>query len=509
MLKYILRRLLFFIPTLIIISLLAFIISINAPGDPLDIVVSSSQNGGESGEMKANQSIQKEYWRKKLGLDLPVFYCGIKSFAEPDTLYKVFDKEERNALERLISKYGNWKEIQQYYLAIIKLQNHINSLNKERIIPTSGRFGALWLEGDFLGTLNEIKFDIRSLRYTYDDNIIKDKLKKIHDFYNDFWLTPEISKSLANWFQPFSILLEELNKDYLLIHINSTKWKNYIPAISFHGIHNQYHRWMFGDESTGSKGLIRGDFGTSYYTKQPISEIIWNKMGWTLFFSLLSVIIAYFISIPIGIKAAARKGKSFDRVSSVILFMLYSMPVFWTATLLLMTFANPDVLYIFKASGVQPTGGFHEGASIFEKIKLSIPYLILPTICYTYSSLAFISRTMRVSMLEVLSQDYIRTARAKGLPENKVIYKHAFRNSLFPIITVFANIFPYVISGSVILEFIFTIPGMGMETLNAIDEKNYPMIIAVFTLTGFLTLIGYLVSDILYAFADPRISYSK
>ena len=112
-------------------------------------------------------------------------------------------------------------------------------------------------------------------------------------------------------------------------------------------------------------------------------------------------------------------------------------------------------------------------------------------------------------MLEVLSQDYIRTARAKGLPENIVIYKHAFRNSLFPIITVFANIFPYVISGSVILEFIFSIPGMGTETINAIDEKNYPMIIAVFTLTGFLTLIGYLISDILYAYTDPRISYSK
>ncbi len=114
---------------------------------------------------------------------------------------------------------------------------------------------------------------------------------------------------------------------------------------------------------------------------------------------------------------------------------------------------------------------------------------------------------MRVSMIEVIGQDYIRTARAKGLPENKVIWKHAFRNSLLPIITVFANIFPAAIGGSVILESIFTIPGMGSETIFAIQNNNYPMIIAVLTITGFLTLVGYLISDILYALVDPRISY--
>ena len=112
-------------------------------------------------------------------------------------------------------------------------------------------------------------------------------------------------------------------------------------------------------------------------------------------------------------------------------------------------------------------------------------------------------------MIEIVGQDYIRTARAKGLPENKVIWKHAFRNSLLPIITVFANIFPAAIGGSVILESIFTIPGMGSESVFAIQNQNYPMIIAILTITGFLTLVGYLISDILYAVVDPRISYSK
>lgn len=277
---------------------------------------------------------------------------------------------------------------------------------------------------------------------------------------------------------------------------------------------NQYDRWLFGDGDrlTGngsqfSKGLIRGDFGTSYVTKQPISDVIFSKIGWSLFFAMLSVVLAYLVSIPIGVRAAAKRGSRFDKASSIVLFMLYSMPSFWLATLLLMTFANPDVMHLFPASGVKPAIGYPDGAGIFMKMKLSLPYIILPAICYTYSSFAFLSRTMRVSMIEIVGQDFIRTARAKGLSEKVVIWKHAFRNSLLPIITVFANIFPAAIGGSVILETIFTIPGMGSEAIFAIQNNNYPMIIAVLTITGFLTLVGYLISDILYALVDPRISY--
>lgn len=189
--------------------------------------------------------------------------------------------------------------------------------------------------------------------------------------------------------------------------------------------------------------------------------------------------------------------------------MLYSLPTFWVATLLLMTFANTEFINIFPASGIQPVTGIPDDANFWETIKLRLPYLILPTIAYTYSQLAFLSRITRVSTLEVISQDYIRTARAKGLSENKVIYKHAFRNALLPIITVFSNVFPAALSGSVILETIFTIPGMGQQIFHAIGAKDYPVIIDVFTLTGILTLAGYLIADVLYALADPRISYDS
>jgi len=241
----------------------------------------------------------------------------------------------------------------------------------------------------------------------------------------------------------------------------------------------------------------------------PVSTVIWQRIGWSLLLTFISVILAYLISLPIGIRAAAKHGSTFDRSSSVVLFLLHSMPAFWVATLLLITFANPDVLHWFPASGVKPVAGYPDGASFFEKVKLSLPYLVLPTIAYTYSSLAFLSRLTRTSMLEVLHQDFIKTARAKGLSERRVIYHHAFRNALLPIITVFANLFPAAIGGAVILESIFTIPGMGLETFHAIEAQDYPMIVGVFTLTGVLTMVGYLLADVFYAFVDPRISFSK
>ncbi len=498
MIKYILRRIMVFIPTLVIISLLAFVISVNAPGDPVERMVVAAQSGGEIGSQTVSQVEQKMFWRRKLGLDLPLFYVAIRSMAEPDTLFKVYDKNERNGLSRLVDKHGNWKEIQDYFASINKLDKAF----LETTLDTSVTRGYDFDEAR--NAINESRFETIALKSSYDDNIIDAKMAKLDLNFGKYTFLVEL--------KPF---LDDMKAQYANVQATATPWKTFVPKLSFYK-QNQYHRWIFGDgnwltgkNSEFSTGVVRGDFGTSYVTKQPIADVIGDKIKWSLFFALFSVVLAYLVSIPLGVHAAANKDSRFDRTSSVILFILYSMPSFWVATLLLMMFANPDVFHVFPASGVKPATGYPTGASIWEIMKISFPYVVLPLICYTYSSFAFLSRTMRVSMLEVVSQDYIRTARAKGLPRSKVIYKHALRNSLLPIITVFANIFPFAIGGSVILETIFTIPGMGYEIFWAIQNNNYPMIVAVFTITGILTLVGYLVSDVLYAIVDPRISYSK
>lgn len=499
MLKYIVKRIAVFIPTLFAISLLAFAISINSPGDPVEILYSGAKNGeGQSAQSK-NAELGKKQLRHQLGLDLPVFYFTLTNFASPDTLYKVYHPEARESLNRLIDEYGNWAAISLWYRSLGELKETISS---ETLIDISVNAG------------NESPYDIalqeiNSLFLCYEDVVISSKIKKLELLINSHKV------NRANPLGFIEAPLAKSKKAFAEMKNNSTKWKTWIPSVNVYG-YNQYHRWLFGDgnmftgkEWKNTKGVIRGDFGISYSTKLPVSEIIAHALPWSLFFTLLSVFLAYIISIPVGVKAAASRGGFFDRSSSLILFMLYSLPVFFLATLLMMTFSNPQVFNIFPASGIKPVAGYPDGISLWEKLKLSLPYIILPLVCYTYSSLAFLSRTMRVSMLEVINQDYIRTAKAKGLSNYLVIYKHGLRNALLPIITVFSNIFPAAVGGAVIIEVIFGIPGMGQEIFQAIGNKDYTMIVAVFTLSGFMTLVGYLIADILYAVADPRISYSK
>jgi len=342
---------------------------------------------------------------------------------------------------------------------------------------------------------NQFGFEIGSLLETSDKNIVALKFEKMNSLLEENIFLSDLEDALTNVKQTRENLFT-----------NTTRWKTYIPAISWYGSKNQYHLWLLGN-GKDRKGLLRGDFGISYIDSQPIQDKIWQKVGISFSLSLISIFLAYLISIPIGIYSAYRKDSAADKGMSLVLFILYSMPTFFVGTLLLLQFANPDNLSWFPVSGIQDPTLFNPEWSLWMKLKHRMPFLILPIITYTYGSFAFLSRIMRIGMIDVVSQDYIRTARAKGLGERKVILKHALRNSLLPIITVFAAIFPMAIGGSIIIEVIFSIPGMGVEVFNSILNYDYPMIITVFTLSGFLTMVGYLVADILYAVVDPRISY--
>ena len=491
MFKYTIKRILTFIPMLIAISLLAFVISINAPGDPVERLSKAAGNeGGAEQQSGASKKIKQEL-RKKLGLDLPIFYLSITDLASSDTLYKVEDKYHKTSLEHLTHKSGNWPLVADYYNELLNIQKIHQTINAKEIYNSNNSTSL----NEINEIINQVGFDIGSLLETSNDELIELKLFKIDKAILKYsFLSP-----ILNSFEA----VKKLNIDLLN---SSLKWKTFIPSFSWYGSKNQYHLWLFGN-GKDRKGLIRGDFGISYIDSQPISTKIWQKIGISFSLSLISIFIAYLISIPVGIYSAYKKDSAVDKGFSLVLFILYSMPSFFVATLLLLQFANPDNLAWFPVSGIQDPTVFDPDWSFWAKIKHRMPYLILPIITYTYGSFAFLSRIMRVGMIDIVSQDYIRTARAKGLGEGKVILKHALRNSLLPVITVFAAIFPMAIGGSIIIEVIFSIPGMGVEIYNSILNYDYPMIITVFTISGFLTMIGYLVSDLLYALVDPRISY--
>jgi peptide/nickel transport system permease protein len=491
MLKYALKRILTFIPMLIAISLIAFIISINAPGDPVERLSKAAGNEGSAEQQSGASKKIKQELRKKLGLDLPIFYISITDIASSDTLYKVQDKYHKSNLEALTHQSGNWQAVSDYYKSLLQLQNAHMQLSAKDIVVNNPSL----VLNDVNESINQFGFEVGSLLETSKAHLVDVKFEKMN-----FLLK-------RNSF--LSVLGSELNNTKQSrenLSILSTKWKTYIPAINWYGFSNQYHMWLFGDGNY-RKGLLRGDFGISYIDSQPISTKIWQKVGISFGLSLVSIFLAYLISIPIGIYSAYRKDSKVDKGMSLILFILYSMPSFFVGTLLLLQFANPDNLSWFPVSGIQDPTIFDPNWGFWTKIKHRMPFLILPIITYTYGSFAFLSRIMRVGMIDVVSQDYIRTARAKGLGEGKVILKHALRNSLLPVITVFASIFPMAIGGSIIIEVIFSIPGMGVEVFNSILNYDYPMIITVFTLSGFLTMVGYLVADLLYAVVDPRISY--
>ena len=264
-------------------------------------------------------------------------------------------------------------------------------------------------------------------------------------------------------------------------------------------IHIQYVLWLWN--------MCRGDFGNSFVDNRPVLEKIVERIPTTLSISIFVIFLEYLIAIPIGIYSAARQYSFWDRFSTFILFVLYSLPSFWIATMCIVFLANVEYLKIFPTSGLTTLGS--DNWPFIERLWDRVHHLILPITCYSYASFAFLSRQMRGSMLEVIRQDYIRTARAKGLTEKTVVLKHALRNSLIPIITLLGTILPALVGGSVIIETIFSIPGVGQLAFQALISRDYPLIMAELVMSAVLTVIGLLVVDILYAYVDPRIAFSR
>jgi peptide/nickel transport system permease protein len=260
--------------------------------------------------------------------------------------------------------------------------------------------------------------------------------------------------------------------------------------------------------------LLTLDFGARWQDGRPIAEVVGEALPITLLLSFSSLFLAYLIAIPIGVYSAVRQYSRVDQILTVLLFVLYSLPSYWVGTVLLLVLSSGRYLSCAWTGepGCFPLQGWHafEGFSrlgIFGQLRDVTWHLVLPIVTLTYGALASLSRYMRTGMLETIRQDYIRTARAKGLGERAVVFRHALRNSLIPIVTLLGLEIPYLIAGSVIVEMIFGIRGMGLVALEALRLPDYPLVITLVACTSLLTMAGILLSDILYAVVDPRIRY--
>lgn len=260
-------------------------------------------------------------------------------------------------------------------------------------------------------------------------------------------------------------------------------------------MHEQYIEWLVRCANL--------DFGRSFSDGRPVLSKIKERVPITLGINVLSLIVIFALAIPIGVYSAVRQYSAFDKVSTILVFIGFSTPTFWLALLLMILFGvNLGWLPI---SGIQSVDTSEMNA--FERIMDIARHLILPVSVSAFAGLAGLSRYSRTSMLEVIRQDYIRTALAKGLTEWEVIMRHAFRNALLPIITILGMMLPALIGGSVIFETIFAIPGMGKMMIDAVYARDYPVVMGVLVIGAVLTLIGNLVADMSYSFVDPRIRH--
>ena len=259
----------------------------------------------------------------------------------------------------------------------------------------------------------------------------------------------------------------------------------------------QYWLWV--------KKLVVLDLGRSFSPRHEAGgRKNYGRLPITVILNALSMGLIILVAIPLGVLSAVRQNSLFDRITSIFVFSGYSMPSFWLALLLMIFFGS--FLGWLPISGIRSLN--YEYLSPAQSAIDLVKHLVLPVFIFAFGGLAGYSRYMRSNMLEVIRQDYIMTARAKGLSEGVVIFKHAMRNALLPVITLLGLSIPGLIGGAVITETIFAIPGMGQLFYQAVMSRDYPLVMGILVIGAVLILLGNLVADISYALADPRIRIS-
>jgi peptide/nickel transport system permease protein len=265
-------------------------------------------------------------------------------------------------------------------------------------------------------------------------------------------------------------------------------------------LHVQYLVWL--------KNLFTLNFGVSFKDNQPVWGKILERLPVTIKLEVWSTLLVYLVAIPLGIYSATHQYSFGDQLTTFGAFVLFALPSFWVGTMAIVFFGGGDFFYWFPPGGLYSVG-YSPNWPWWQKLGDRAWHLFLPVLMLSYGGFAGLSRFMRSSMLENLRQDFVQVARSKGLAERLVIYKHVLRNSLIPIVTIMASIIPGLISGSVIIETLFSIPGLGQLSYDAVLARDYPIIMAVFTISSVLTLISILLSDLLLSVVDPRIAFSR
>jgi len=426
---YALRRLLYLPLSLFLLSLVCFGLRQVTPGDPIGQQLPKIDSRRSTTDPEAYDRIYRRA-AASLGYDKPVFYFTLRNGALPDTLHRVARPQERAMLRGLTLSSGNWPAVQTYYQALRQAAYY--APEEVDITPVARRL------------------------------LLQDDPANIARIINSL---PEQGAGLR------------LSETYEAISQNPTRARLLLPALQWHGFNNQYHHWL--------RQVLRGDFGNSYLDRRPVMDKILPAIKWTALLNGLAFLVVFSVAIPLGLLVAGRVGSAFDQTTTILLFLLFGIPNFWIATLIANFFTTPAFgMDFFPSMGF---GDIPVDASWWTALSIRGSHLFLPVLCLSYPSFAYISRHLRRSAIQEMGQAYVKTARLKGLSTNRILWGHVFRNASFPIITLLGSLLPGLLAGSILIERIFNLPGMGQLLFTSATGQDWPVVITLVLLNGLLT----------------------
>ncbi|MEC7983864.1 MAG: ABC transporter permease [Myxococcota bacterium] len=481
MLKYAIKRILLMIPTFFSISFLIFVLLNFAPGNPGSQMLSAegSQNAQKSGDQRESYRIFKE----QFNLDKPVLFNTRYNLAREDiestllsilNLDKDIPPQDRIDAQDRIEDWGGYAVPGLMDTLMNAERVEVRALASERLAINAKKR----LIGQYSKSITP-EDKARNKQIAKENNRIKEWFFVAQESSRSKKSEAEVKAFWTEWWEGNQSEWNYTSSDKMSVLFLDTRFAKY---------------WY---------NLLRLDFGISHLDKQPVLQTVFSKLKYSITLAVSSVFLVYLMSLPLGIWSAVKQNTLPDRIITTILFMLYSLPSYFTAVILLKLFSVEWPL--FPNIGFESMGA--EQMTTLEYIGDVAWHVTLPIICMSYGALAALSRYARTGLLDVIRADYIRTARAKGLPEGVVIIKHAARNGMIPILTLMASLLPALIGGSVIIEVIFGIPGMGSYIFESITLRDYNAVMAVLLISSTLTLIGMLLSDLSYALVDPRITF--
>lgn len=448
-----------------------FILSRCTPGDPVKAAIQGDETENNLSIQELNHSTGRyRQMAQRLGFDLPVFYWSILPSNYPDTLHRVVHYHEKKQLLLWLNKYGNWNHIQAYRNAQTEFENALFNIR-----PTKGNS---WIQ---------LRNDFRNLQWYADEvssEAILQQWKKVLTV--DATLTP-LAPSWQNLWHKWDTMKS-----------HKVTAQKFVPKWVWHGFDNQWHHWF--------SRAIQGDFGISYYNGLKVWDKIRAPLSFSLQLNLMVLILVLSIGLTLGIVIGYWTGKR-DQWAVAGLLLLYALPVPWVGTALVVFFTTPEYgMQWFPSIGLgEPDPQFPRWVQWY----ISVSHLTLPLLTLSYGSIAIIARQVRTNVKEVLQMDYVRAAIAKGLTPRQVLRKHVLPNALYPMIGLIATLLPALVAGSFIVEYIFALPGIGREAIQALVGKDWPVVFGITLLTSVLIVTGNLLADILYAWADPTVQWNQ